>query len=175
MSPAAADPPEQFEAPWGYVWLDVEHGYWIFINVDREFLCGDGESGFIGLLTGQMVMTSDALVIRSEMLDAPTWLHSIEGDLDDPDFGICGNSAVSPALVGTTDLRHSENDSYNEGKRANSFGDHAQGIVYDVDDGTRYRLRVTFRAVAPPDENGLYFDPAWIKVESVGLHPTGPR
>jgi hypothetical protein len=173
-APAAADTPERVEEPFVFVFPDFEHGVWVFSNIDRDFACTGGAAGFLGLGSIQRVETDDAVVLRVQALDSPTWLHPIVGE-PGPTFNPCDNSAPEPAFVGTVDARANDNDGPNLGARANAFGDRARGVVYDTD-GMPYQYGWTFKAVVPPDANDgddFVFDPSWIRVDKYFLHPIG--
>lgn len=173
-APAAADPPERFEEPFAFVFPDFEHGVWVFSNIDRDFVCGDGEVGFLGTGHFQAVEVNDALVLRIQVFGSPTWLHPIVGE-PGPDFNPCDNADPEAAFIGSVDARANDNDGPNQGRRANSFGDRARGVVYDAD-GLAYQYGWTFRIVFPPDANfddDFVFDPSWIKVDKKFFHPIG--
>lgn len=173
-APAAADPPERFEEPFVFVFPDFEHGFWVFSNIDRDFVC-TGE-GFLGLGSFQAVETRDAVVLRITALEAPTALHPIVGE-PGPDFNPCDNSDPDPMYVGSVDARANDNDGPNLGARANAFGDRARGIVHD-NDGLAYQYGWTFKVVFPPDANAgpeFEFDPDWIRVDKYFFHPIDGR
>ncbi len=174
VAPAAADPPQQYEGPFGVVQPDFEHGVWVFSNIDRDFVCSDGMEGFLGMASYQRVEPADAVVLRIVAPEAPTWLHPFVGEVDEF-FNPCDNSAEAAAYIGSVDIRANDNDGPNQGTRANAFGDRARGVVYDSD-GMAYQFGWTFRVVIPPEENDgddFEFDPAWVKVEHYVLHPIG--
>jgi hypothetical protein len=164
------------EGPFPVIMADFEHGVWVFSNIDRAFICSDGAEGFIGFAAYQRVEAADAAVLRISAPDAPTYVHPIVGEPGEF-FNPCDNSAPEPAYIGAVDIRANDNDGPNEGSRANSFGDRARGVVHDGD-GKAYRVGWTTRIVLPPDMNGepgvdFDFDPAWMKVYKVVLHPIG--
>lgn len=174
--PAAADSPERYEATFAVVAPDFEHGVWVFSNIDREFACSGGATGFLGLASYQRVEAADAVVLQISAPDAPTWLYPFVGEVDEF-FNPCDNADPQPTYSGSVDIRGTDNDGPNLGTRANAFGNQARGVVYDSD-GMAYQFGWTNRVVIPPDVNGdpgedFDFDPAWIKVDTFVLHPIG--
>lgn len=114
--PATADPPERFEAPApGFVFPDFGSGYWFFVNVNRDAVCG-GPDPFVGTALFQKLETSDAVVRQSTTAAAKTWLHAFAGE-PGSDFNPCDNTAPTAALRGVVNLRTNDNDVANEGNR----------------------------------------------------------
>jgi hypothetical protein len=171
--PVAAEPPEEsgvvvriFDDREGFgIFPDVENGYWVFSNVDRDAFCtwfyDMGGEPFPMNLNGdgvQLVFASDAVVVTVDA-GGPTSLHAFTGD--EPG-NPCDGSEAEAALTGDVKVRVNDNDGPNTGKRANSFGDRGQGTLYDAD-GDAYHYSWTFRAVWGPDENDGT-DPSELKV-----------
>lgn len=177
--PASADPPDRFEVPApGFVFPDFGVGYWFFVDVNRDAVCG-GPDPFQGTALFQRIETSDAVVSQGAA-SAKTWLHAFVGE-PGPDFNPCDNSAQAAALRGVVNLRSINNDVANEGNRANALGFWAQGELDELDGagaatGSRYHVSWTTHVVIPPDENAgpdFMFDPAWIRADRVTLQPIG--
>ena len=152
------------------VFPDVDNGYWVFSDVSRDDFCtwfDDMSQQFPTNETPddiQAVFASDALLLRG-VAGGPTWLHPFIGS--DPGPDPCAGSEPAAELWGDIRVRTNDNDVPNQGTRANSFGDHAQGVLVDAD-GRRYHYSWVFRALWNPD--GTQFT---LKVERYNLHSIG--
>ncbi len=174
--PAAADPPPEsgvvirIEATDSFgVFPDFENGYWVFANVTRDAFCTWFNDMGLPFPMGetpddiQLVFASDALVV-SIHADGPTALHAFTGD---PFSNPCDGSESAAAFTGDLRVRVNDNDGPNEGKRANSFGDHGQGTLFD-DSGAAYHYSFNFRAIWNPDATEFK-----VTTEKFNLHPIG--
>lgn len=184
-APASADPPERFEEPFAFFFPDFESGKWVFINIDRGAFCDD--DGFLGTAAFQVVTTPEASILRVSAPDAQAWLYEITGALpeDDDREKLCESIGSDPVGHGTVNLRANDNETpTNDGPRANSFGNRAQGTLDELNEhgersGRRYHLSLTVRTVIPPGESfdpedpDDAFDPTWTRAFHSRVHLVG--
>lgn len=160
-TPAAADPPEasgavvrSLDDTGGFgILLDTTNEYWVFSNITRDAFCAwfnDPEAPFPGNEDPDdlmFVMSADAehLLVHG---GGPTALHAWAGD--GPGGDPCTGSLAEHSLAGDVRVRVVDNDLANEGKRANSFGNHGNGRVFDAA-GNAYHYSWRFHGLWNPD------------------------
>jgi hypothetical protein len=171
-SPAAADPPdssgvvERLVVPDFTIFLDVDEGFVVFVNITRDDFCnevgGPQEDWNFHLVNSP----TGVLLARIQAEDVPIYLHPLNEGVP-PFVGPCEDSQEEPAFVGTADVTLTDNDVFVSGGRTNSFGQLGRGIVFATDNGSAWHYSWTLRALIDRD-GGLTF-----KVETSSFHPIG--
>ena len=132
---------------------DLNRDYYaIHFQADDWSVCG-GASDPLASDVQWVTNMEDVVRAITQLVDAPLFIYRLS-DLFDPDLDLCSWLEEDWLYQGTHTVKSHDNDFFNSGPGANSWGWSGQGRVYDQA-GTKCQYHEHQNAVVSPDDQIL--------------------